>query len=140
MKTEIPGKIFMKGIGNCSNTDAGLLALRLGLAAVFLAHGIQKAMGFEMTVEMFAGLGLPEAVAAVVTAVEILAGLARLLGVYVKYAGYAIAILMVGAIALIKADMGFFGGWEYDLVLLLNGLAVAWLGAGSCRLDVKEVG
>lgn len=119
------------------NADLGLLLIRLALAAVFIVHGAQKFMNLEKTVSFFEMLGQPAFMAYVVAAVEVLAGLAMLLGIGVEIAGVLLALVMVGAIYLVKGKMGFLGGYELDLVLLLSALGVALVGAGRYALGKK---
>lgn len=122
----------------CSGPDAGLLSVRLGLAAVFIVHGAMKMANITGTMAMFAKMGMPAWLGVLVGAVEILGGVAMLLGVYVKYAGYALAAVMVGAILTVKWKMGFSGGWEFDFVLLTSALGMACIGAGKYAVNMPE--
>lgn len=103
----------------------GAYLFRIALGVVFLAHGIQKFANIDMTAQFFAGLGLTAAMGYIIALVETLAGLSMLLGLFVRYAAYAIVAVMLVAIVLVKRKMGFFGGWELDLTLLLVAAGVA---------------
>lgn len=109
----------------------GLVLVRVGLAAVFIAHGYAKLANIDQTIAFFGSLGLASFFAYLVGLVELLGGLAMLLGVYTKYAGYLLALVMLVAIVKVKWAVGFMGGWEFDLVLLLNALAISWTGPGE---------
>lgn len=111
--------------------DAGLLLIRLALAAVFIGAGWMKFGNLGATAAFFAGLGLPSFFAYLVPATELLAGIALALGVFTDLAGILLAIVMVGAIALVKFKGGFFGGYDFDLVLLLAALGIAFAGPGK---------
>lgn len=122
----------------CETPDAGLLSVRLGLAAVFIVHGAMKLADVSATMTMFEGMDLPGALGVIVGIVELLGGAAMLLGAYVRYAGYALAAVMVGAILSVKWKMGFVGGWEFDFILLTAAIGIAWTGAGEHAVKMPE--
>ncbi len=118
----------------CCCADWGLLLLRLALAAVFISHAVQKLGDMDKVVGFMAALGIPAFMAWVVALGELLGGVAMLLGVFTKYAGAVLAIIMLVAIWKVKAKLGFIGGWEFDLTLLLASLAVVSTGPGAYAL------
>lgn len=118
----------------CCCPDLGLLLIRLALATVFIAHGVQKLHNMDMVVGFMAGMGIPAALAWAVALGELLGGIAMLFGVFTKYAGAVLAIIMAVAIWKVKAKAGFFGGWEFDLTLLLAALAIISTGPGKFAL------
>ena len=121
----------------CScGVDLGLLLIRLGLAAVFIYHGWGKLSSMENTIKFFAMKGLPSFLAYLVAVGEFLGGLSMLFGVFARWAGYGLAIIMLGAIIKIKlmAGVPFSNGWEFDLVLLCMALAVSFAGTGRYSL------
>lgn len=111
--------------------DWGLLLIRLGLAAVFLTHGISKFQNLDQTTAFFGMLGLSAFWVYLVATVETLGGAAMLLGYFSRFAGALLAVVMVVAIALAKWKMGFLGGYELDLTLLLAALGIAFAGPGT---------
>ncbi len=117
-----------------------LALLRVVVGVTFLVHGIQKVQNMEGTVGFFASLGLASFIAYVVTWVEVLGGLAVLLGVFSRWAGFALALVMVGAVFLLKFKMGFVGGYELDLVLFASLLVIAFSGSGPYSLSSKMCG
>lgn len=131
--------IFMMKL-KCETPDAGILAIRLGLAAVFIVHGAMKLAGVAATMAMFTSMGMPGWLGVAVGIVELLGGAAMLVGAYVRYAGYALAAVMVGAILSVKWKMGFVSGWEFELCLLVMALGVAWFGAGEYAVKMPEKG
>jgi len=84
-----------------------LLLIRLALGIAFIVHGATKLSDIEGGMGMFSSMGLPGFVFVVVALVELLAGLGILLNKYVKYSGYAIAVIMIGAIFLAKLKGGY---------------------------------
>jgi putative oxidoreductase len=120
--------------------ELGMLILRVVVGAVFIAHGWAKLQGMEGTIGFFDTLGLASFFAYLVTWTEILAGLAMLLGIYTRIAGYLLAIVMVFAILLAKFQMGFLGGYELELTLLAASLALALSGAGPYSVSGQMCG
>lgn len=115
--------------------NVGILLIRLGVGVVFLVHGIQKLTSLSSTVGFFGMLGVPSFLTYIVVAIEVLGGAAMILGVGVRLAGIGIVAVMLGAIFLVKAKVGFTGGYEFDLVLLLAALSITLLGAGKYSLE-----
>ena len=125
--------------------DLGVLALRLVLGAVFLAHGAQKAFGsfggpgFEGASGFIGSLGFRPARlwTAVAVGGELVAGLLFVLGLLTPLAGVLVLATMAVAIAKVHGPKGFFaqnGGFEYNLALI--GLLVPILIAGPGRFAV----
>src|SRR5216110_2269513 len=119
--------------------DVGLLALRLALGAVFLAHGAQKGFGafggpgFEGATGFIGSLGFRPARlwAGLAVGGELAAGFLFLLGLLTPVASLL-------ALAKVHGPKGFFiqnGGYEYNLVLIVAALAVAVMGPGALSLD-----
>src|SRR5437773_9614561 len=126
--------------------DVGLLALRLALGAVFLAHGAQKGFGafggpgFEGATGFIGSLSFrPARVwAGLAVGGELAAGFLFLLGLLTPLAGLLVVATMAVAIAKVHGPKGFFvqnGGYEYNLVLIVAALAVAVMGPGRFSLD-----
>ena len=115
----------------------GLGLIRLALAAVFISHGAQKWLNMDQTIGFFGSLGLAPFFTYLVATVELLGGLAMLFGIWTKWAGYALAVVMLFAIILVRGKMGFLGGYEFELTLLLVALGVALLGPGACSVERK---
>lgn len=123
--------------------EMGLLIGRVILGVIMLAHGIQKFMNMEMVVGMFKDMmGLPGFLAYFTATVETVAGLALIIGLFVRVSAALLGLIMVGAMATVKIPMvGFFGngqmaGWEFDLALL--GLSVVLTLSGSRMLAIHS--
>jgi len=129
----------------CANCDCfgwGLLVIRLGLGAGFIAHGFQKFSAMDGTIAFFSSVNLPAALAYLVAAIELLGGIAMVLGVFTTIAGALLALVMVGAIILVKFKMGFLGGFEMDTLYLAMALGIVLAGPGAysaaCFFKKKE--
>ena len=120
----------------------GLTVLRIVVGMVFLVHGLQKllVMGFGGVAGFFGSLGVPAPglFAVLVTLVEVLGGLALILGLLTRLAAILLALDMLVAILTVHLPNGFFvnnGGYEFPLVLLASCVALAVAGAGEGALD-----
>ncbi len=115
--------------------------LRIGLAGVFIFHGIGKAMALGGFAQM---MGLPTAVAALVTLAELAGGVGIIVGAFTndlitRLAGLAIAPVMLGAIFMVhwgrwgfEPAEGFpMGGMELQVVVLLTALYFIVMGNGA---------
>ncbi|MEK7600354.1 MAG: DoxX family protein [Patescibacteria group bacterium] len=107
-----------------------IVLARVVLGAIFIAHGWQKLNNMDAIVGFFGTLGMPAFMAYVVALVEFLGGIAVLIGAWTLWAGRLLALVMVGAIVLVKFKMGFMGGYELELGLLALALCVSAFGPG----------
>jgi putative oxidoreductase len=121
----------------------GMLPLRIVVGLVFLMHGGQKLFVFGIggTADIMGKLGLPlpSICAAIVIAVELLGGLAILLGIFTRLAGALLAFEMLIAIIIARLAGGFFApyGYEFELTLLGASLTFAFNGPG--RMSLEEI-
>lgn len=129
-----------------ARTDIGLAILRATTGVILTAHGAQKLFvyGFAGVTGAFAKMGVPmPAFTGPATAlVEFFGGLALIVGLLTRLAGFGLAVTMVGAIALVHLSAGFFGptGYEFPLALLGATVALAVSGAGRYSLDALIAG
>ena len=118
--------------------------LRIGLASVFIFHGLGKAMNLGGFSDMS---GLPTAAAALVTFAELAGGVGIIVGAFTndlitRLSALAITPVMLGAIFMVHwgrwnftpADGFPMGGMEFQAVLLLMALYFLIMGnAGLSR-------
>jgi len=122
--------------------DLALLLARIGIGAIFLAHGLQKLndWGHAGTKAGFEAMGAPAPgfTAALATWVEILGGAALILGVLTPLVGLILVADMIGAWVIGHAGNGLWideGGYELVLALGAGALALAGVGAGRISVD-----
>lgn len=111
--------------------EAGTLILRLVLGVTFFVHGLVKFQGgIENIVGWFDSIGVPGVLAYGVAVLEMVGGLALLVGLGSRIVSALLVLLMLGAIVKGKLAVGFLGngqgaGWELDLALLVMALFIA---------------
>lgn len=124
----------------------GLLALRIPVGIIFMAHGAQKLFGWfggyglEGTGGFFATLGLEPGyfLALLAGSAEYFGGLALVLGFLVRPAAAALAITMLVAIFAVHFEGGLFmanNGYEFALALLAASVALLFNGGGKASVD-----
>jgi putative oxidoreductase len=113
--------------------DVSLLIVRVVSGVIFAAHGAQKlfgafgGMGLAKTVEMMGPLGYP------VTIGEFFGGLGLVVGFLCRFSAASLIVIMLGAIAMVHGQHGFFlsnQGFEYNLALIGLLAPILLLGPG----------
>lgn len=120
----------------------GVMALRVVVGITFVLHGWQKLaqIGLPATAAFFDSLGVPAPLlsAAMVTAVELVGGVALILGFLSRWVAIPLALDMLAALLLFHLPKGFFavaGGFELVLLLLVALVTLALTGSGALALD-----
>jgi putative oxidoreductase len=152
-----PAEIEPEGVagdgaaGRRGTQDLGLMLLRVGLGALLIAHGLQKAFGlwggqgFNGFQQSLADLGYQHAgiLTYVGAGAQIGAGVLLVLGLFTPLAAaVAVAYLINSLLAAVAAqpDSGYFpfflpDGHEYLVVLVVLAAACALTGPGRYGLD-----
>ncbi|ALA54123.1 DoxX family protein [Shouchella clausii] len=119
-----------------TKTEIGILLVRVTVGIIFLFHGLDKFNGgIEGTGAFFDSIGIPAAMASVVAFVEIIGGLALILGLGTRIVGAMFAAIMVVAIITAKWNAGLLGGYELDLILLVTSLLLVLNGSKLLAID-----
>ncbi|MFQ5690965.1 MAG: DoxX family protein [Gemmatimonadota bacterium] len=131
--------------------ETGLFILRIALGLVFFLHGWSKLFGHQISFikEMLtmAGWTLPDGLLWFVAVLELLGGLALLLGFFTRTAALLLVLEMLVAVILFHVRQGFFivaipnaplaYGFEFH-VALIGGLLCTMLGGpGRWTLEIK---
>jgi putative oxidoreductase len=104
--------------------EVGALILRLVLGITFFIHGLAKFQGGIGNIAgWFGSMGLPGFLAYAVAAIELVGGIALILGLGTRIISVLLVLVMLGAIIKVKLAVGFMGngkmaGYELDLALL----------------------
>ncbi|MGR3765686.1 DoxX family protein [Rossellomorea sp. NS-SX7] len=126
-----------------NSQQIGALLLRFVLGLTFFIHGLAKFQGgIENTAGFFESLGLPGYSAYAVALIELIGGIAMILGFGTRVAAALFAIIMIGAIMKVKLASGFLGngqsaGYELDLALLVMSIYFIFDKTASFSLDSK---
>jgi putative oxidoreductase len=126
--------------------DVGILLLRATIGLTLAAHGGRKLFGWfggpglEKTAQGLATLGFRPALGHAYLAglAEGAGGALLALGLFTPLAAAVIAAVMLVAAFAAHVKRGFFitgGGFEYNLVLGIAGLSLAFTGPGRISLD-----
>lgn len=115
--------------------------LRITVGALLIPHGHGKLLGggLQGTADFFASVGFEPAypLAVLVGLVELVGGIALVLGLLTRPVAIAVAVFMANAI-LFHAANGFLwtnGGYEYPLMWMVAALFFAVRGGGHFSLD-----
>ncbi|MFC3985352.1 DoxX family protein [Streptosporangium jomthongense] len=119
-----------------------LLLARIGVGVIFVVHGWQKfaTMGLSGTTAFFEQIDvpLPGLAAPAVAVIELVGGIALILGAALPIAAILLVLDMLGAIVFVHGANGFDvakGGYEFVLALICALLAIAFSGGGALALD-----
>jgi len=129
-----------------------LLAIRVGLGVIFIAHGGQKLFGWfggpglSGTVQFFGqSLGIPPFFTVLAAFTEFFGGIAVLVGALTRLAALGLALVMVVAALKVHLPYGFFMNWantpgvghgiEMNLALFAMAVGLLLSGGGSFSLD-----
>lgn len=128
-----------------TKADYAAFLLRVTMGIFFLVHAGLKIFVFTLpgTVGFFASLGVPGFLAYPVILLEVVGGIALVLGVYGRWLALPLALDLLGAIVLVHGPAGFFftnphGGWEYLALWIVGLVAVFLLGDGAFALKREE--
>ena len=126
--------------------DIALLALRVGIGTIFVAHGLQKMFGWwggpgwQGFKGFIAYLGPKPTVfwAAISLAAELGGGLALIAGLLVPFAAAGLVAQTIVLLVKVHWPNGFWspgGGVEFPIALLVGAFAAQVLGPGAWSLD-----
>ena len=121
------------------------LLLRVSLGLLFLAHVGLKIFVFTLpgTVGYFQSLGLPAVAAYGVMALELLGGIALIVGFYAPYVALPLAVEMLATIVMVHGTNGWLftnkgGGWEFPALWTVGLIVLFLLGDGAYALKTTS--
>lgn len=129
-------------MNNATLTTTARTILRVVVGFLFAAHGWQKYNEWTIagTTAAFGDMGIPMAdvAAPVVTTLELVGGIALILGLLTRPIAILLTLDMLGALVLVHLSAGVFvANNGYELVLLLGtaALSLALVGPGRVSAD-----
>ena len=126
-----------------NKNEVGQVILRVVLGLVFFIHGLSKFQGgINNTVGFFDSIGVPGFMAYVVALIELIGGIALILGIGTRIIAVLFAVIMLGAIAKVKFSAGLLGngqmaGYELELALLAMSIYFVFANKSTFSLDNK---
>jgi putative oxidoreductase len=118
----------------------GVALLRISLGVMWIAHALLKLLVFTLpgTAEFFHSVGFPGFLAYPVFFIELVGGIALVLGLYARQISLALVPIMVAATSVHIGNGWVFtspgGGWEYPAFLTVASLVVWLVGDGGLAL------
>ena len=143
---------FLKKFFHTDDSTTHLI-IRVTLGLVILYHGAQKLLGmfggngFDATMGYFTQhLGIPALFAFLVIIGESFGALGLITGFLTRLSAAGVAMIMLGAIAMIHWNIGFPMNWAgkqagegYEYHLLALGLAIPLILYGGGRFSVDQI-
>ena len=114
-------------ISNDKFANYTLLILRWSLIAIFLYHGLPKAIFWSAATEKFIGFGLPGFLGPITGIMEVIASVFLIFGRFWKLSNLVLLFIIAGAIATVQLpnfleDAKKVAGLERDLLILVGHL------------------
>jgi putative oxidoreductase len=126
------------------STAFGITLLRVSLGVMWVAHALLKLFVFTLpgTAQFFQSIGFPGLLAYPVFAIELLGGIALVLGIYARQVSLAL-VPVIAVAAFVHFGNGWVhtspnGGWEYPVFLTVASLALWLLGDGVYTTRVSQ--
>ncbi len=122
--------------------DWGLLILRVGIAVIFVAHGVLKFGTWHMQPSETLPAGML-VILKILSIAEPLGALSMIAGFLTPLAAIGMSVLMIGVINM-KINMMHVGfiemqgkgtGWEFDFIILCVTLCILITGPGKISLE-----
>jgi len=136
-----------KPMNNLLTPDFGAFVSRISLGMILLMHSAYlKLMVFTLpgTAAFFGSIGLPEFSAYIVFSIEVVAGIALILGVKTRVFSALVIPVLAGATWAHSGSGWLFtntgGGWEYPLFLTAMAFVQMCLGDGKFALSARFLG
>ena len=129
-----------------TNQQVGMLILRLVLGITFFIHGLAKFQGgIDNIAGWFQSMGIPGFMAYVVAVIELVGGLALILGLGTRVVSALFVVILLVAIFKVKLAVGFMGngkmaGYELDLSMMATALYFVLNGGSKFSIDSMVFG
>ena len=114
--------------------DAVFVGLRSVIGVIFIIHGMSKFNeGFG---GFLSSMGIPAEMQIPIALAELIPGILLVIGILSRLSASLLAIIMLGAIFVVKGAQSIAGdgGVEFDLILLASALVIMIAGPGRISL------
>jgi putative oxidoreductase len=116
------------------NRSLGLLLIRLALGLLFFTHGLMKVQALSQVAAMFVHFGFFPWVGFFIAWLEVIGGLALILGIATRLFAFLFGVEMLVAALLV----GFSRGIGIELILSLTSFGLMFLGSGRYSVYKME--
>lgn len=129
----------MKKFFSTSQSDYGMLTLRVCIGLAMLPYGLSK-IGFmgqgsvSGTVQFMSGMGIPAIIAYLVILAETVGCVALILGFCTRFCAASLAVVMAGAVYFMFGN-GYMMGYATPLLFLIAYIPLVINGAGAYSMD-----
>jgi putative oxidoreductase len=114
----------------------GPLPIRILAGIAFIMHGLPKLSNISGTEDFFASMvGLPAELALPIGLLELIGGIALIVGALTRIASILFIIEMIGSTIVAKLSRGFVGGYELDLLLMAISISLLLTGPGRISVE-----
>jgi len=117
--------------------DLALLALRLVLGVILIAHGYPKLRDLKGTSAWLASVGFRPGIlfALIALAVEFFGGIALILGFFTQVVALLLFAQFLIIVFKVNRSKGLKGGYEFDLLIAAVAAVLATTGGGLYGID-----
>lgn len=117
--------------------DWALLALRLALGVILIAHGIPKWRDVKGTADWMGSLGLRPGILFALGAavIEVFGGFALIFGLLTQWVALVVLVQFLFIILKVNRAKGLKDGYELDLMMAAAAAVLATTGSGLFGLD-----
>jgi len=113
-----------------------LLQIRILAGIAFIFIGLLNLSKLQEKEDFFANMiGLPAAMALPIGLLEVIGGIALLIGALTRVASILLIIEMIGSTIVAKLSRGFVGGYELDLLLMAISISLLLTGPGRISVE-----
>ena len=118
--------------------DIAHMGLRASIGIIFIVHGFGN-FGNPGFGGWISSMGIPAEMQIPIALAEFVPGILLLIGVLTRLSGLLLAIVMLGAIFLVKgaSNLTGDGGYEFDLILLATSLVI--IASGPGRISISHL-
>lgn len=100
-----------------------------------MIHGLPKLLNIAGSEVFFGKMGLPPDLAMLIGLLEVIGGVALIVGILTRIASILFMIEMIGATIVAKLSKGFVGGYEFDLLLMSISISLLLTGPGRASIE-----
>lgn len=140
---------MLRSLMQTSNDRIPMLA-RLALGIVIFPHGAQKVLGWfggpgiDGALGFYTSMGVPAFLGWMAMTIELVGGIALIVGILGRVAAFAVALNLVVAVIQMHWMVGFFMNWdgqlqgegfEFHILAITLALIVIIRGSGALSLD-----